>query len=168
VTTSLSVDLGLKLDMKYVESTDMNARRAHFVKNFVDAMTDGTATAQSDLLWWDTRTLAATSEDLDLAGVLLDPLSQAAMTFAEITCIFIENTSTTSTEIVSVGGATDNQFVNWVANASDIVNIGPKGNMLLWNPIDGYAVTGGTGDLLKIDSGADTVTYNIVLIGRSA
>lgn len=168
MATTLSLDLGLKLDINYVESADMNVKRAAFVKSFLDSLANGTGSDQADLLWWDTRTLTATSEDLDLAGSLLDPLSQAAMTFAKIKGIFIENTSTTSTEILIVGGAAANQFINWVGDASDAVKIGPKGVLLLWSPEDGYAVTADTGDLLKIDAGSDTITYNIILIGTSA
>lgn len=133
------------------------------------SMLSGTSNSQSDVVWSDTRTLAATSEDLDLAGSLPAPLDPSGtVTFAEVTLIAIRNKSTTSTEILSVGGAAANQFINWVGDATDIVKIGANGVLLWTAPVDGAAVTAGTGDKLKIDSGADTITYDILIVGRSA
>lgn len=133
------------------------------------SMVSGTSDSQSDTVWSDTRTLTATSEELDLAGSLPAPLDPSGtVTFAEVTILAIRNKSTTSTEILAIGGAAANHFVNWVANSSDIVNIGPNGVMLLTSPIDGYAVTAGSADKLKIDAGADTITYDILIVGRSA
>jgi hypothetical protein len=166
-TPTLAVDLAVKLDLKYVDSDDMNEKRGDFLWQVIDALTSGTGSDQSDLLFWDTRTLTATSENLDLAGSLSDVFDNT-LTFVKIKAIVIQNTSTTATENLAVGGAASNQFINWVANSSDIVNIGPSGIFVLWSPIDGYAVTAATGDLLKIDAGSDTITYKIVLIGTSA
>lgn len=55
-----------------------------------------------------------------------------------------------------------------MANATDIVHVGPGGILILTSPVDGYAVTAATGDILKIDSGAATINYTIVIWGRSA
>ena len=56
------------------------------------------------------------------------------------------------------------------ADATDKINL-PASAWLKWvAPIDGYAVTAGTGDLLKIENsdGAATATYDIVIVGTSA
>ena len=166
-TPTLLAQLSFILNVQYVDTDDINEARGTISFNLSDDLTSGTTTDKADLLWWDTRTLAATSEDLDLAAGLTDTFGNV-LTFVEIVGLAIKNTSTTTAEILAVGGAAGNQFINWVANSSDIVNIDPDGILFLWSPLDGYTVTAGTGDLLKIDAGAATITYEIVIIGRSA
>jgi hypothetical protein len=139
----------------------------HALTHVLDMVT-GTGASQSDLVWSDTRSLVATSESIDLAGTLTSQLTGATVTFAEVTAIIIRNNATTTAYKLLVGGAAANQFINWVAAANDIVHIGPGGIFVLTSPVDGFAVTAGTGDILKIDSGAVTISYSIVVIGRSA
>ena len=133
-------------------------------------VTNGTGADQADLLWHDQRTLSAsTSEDLDLAGSLTNSFG-TTVTFARIKGIIVSAASGNGDNI-QVGGAASNQFVNWVANSSDIINVRPGGTFALIAPdATAYAVTAGTGDLLKInnaDSGA-AATYDIYLIGATA
>lgn len=132
--------------------------------------TSGTGANQADLIWHDERTLAAsTSENLDLAGGLTDAFGNV-LTFARIKGIIVA-ASLANANLVQVGGAASNAFVNWVANSSDIINVRPGATFAMVAPdATAYAVTGGTADILKIaNSGAGTpVTYDIVLIGASA
>lgn len=58
-----------------------------------------------------------------------------------------------------------------MANSSDIINIRPGGALILLAPdATGYAVTAGTGDLLRIanSAGSTSVTYDIILIGATS
>ena len=130
----------------------------------------GTGANQMDLIWEDTRALAAsTGEDLDLAGGLTDAFG-TTLTFVKVKLIWISAASANGSTI-SVGGASATQFVNWVANASDIVKVRPGGCMLLYAPdATGYGVTAATGDLFKIlnDDGAAGATYSIIIGGTSA
>jgi hypothetical protein len=129
----------------------------------------GTASYQFDRVWSDQRTLTATSEDLDLAGVLTSQLDGSTITFVEIGGILIYNTSTTAA--LTVGGAAANQaFTGLFAAATERLKVGPLGQVAWVSPIDGGGLTvvAGTADQLKIDAGAATITYQIVLLGRSA
>ena len=171
MATSLAAQLQLLLNWQQSNNPDLSTIKDIASLSVDDSLANGTAIDQADVLWHDRRTLAAsTSEDLDLAGSLVSALTGAAVTFAKIKCIYIKNRASTAGYILAVGGASSNQFVGWVANASDIVNIGPDGVMLLWNPsLAGYAVTASTGDLLKINNtGGGSLDYDIVLIGTSA
>lgn len=171
MATSLAVQLALTLSWQQTNAADLSTPRDAAALSLDDELTNGTAIDTADVLWHDRRTLAATtSEDLDLAGSLVSALTGAAVTFAKIKCILIKNRSTTAGYILAVGGASSNQFINWVANSSDIVNVGPNGIFMLWNPsLAGYAVTASTGDLLKINNtGGGSLDYDIVLIGTSA
>lgn len=164
---AVTTNLQLTVNSTLTETLDLSTPRDSLVMNLSDALATGTSANQADVLWHDSRLLSATSEDLDLAGILTDGLGNT-VTFVTVKAIVIHNTSTTATESLAVGGAASAQFVNWVGAADDEVNVGPDGVFLLWSPIDGYDVTATTGDLLKIDSGADNITYEIAIIGTSA
>lgn len=126
---------------------------------------DGSGNEQADFIFHDSRNLAASAtENLDLAGSLTDKLGNT-LTFTAVKVLYIRNTSTTQT--LSVGGAAANQFINWVANSSDIVNVPPLGELLVTAPYAGFAVTAGTGDILKVaNSAGAAVDYYIVIIGK--
>lgn len=130
------------------------------------AFTIGTGSGAVDVMWRDQRQLVGTSEDLDLAGVLTNQFGAVA-TFAKVRGIYIRNTETGAGKTLSVGGAAANQFLTPFGAADDKVKIGPGGVLMLTSPVDGFAVTAGTGDKLKIDAGAQTITYEICIVGTS-
>jgi len=120
-------------------------------------------------VWHDQRTLAASAtEDLDLSGSLTDTFGNSvALTSVRMLIVKADDGNTND---VLVGGAAANQFINWVSNSSDVVVVKPGGILLLFAPTaSGYAVTAGTGDLLKIANSAGTtgVTYDIYVGGIS-
>ena len=137
----------------------------HDITTQVD-YTTGAGANQANEVFSDTRTLADnTSESLDLAGSLTNPFG-VTVAFARVKLIYIKNKS--STQVLSIGGAASNQFVNWVADSSDIIKLRPGGVLLLIAPdATGYAVTAGTGDLLKIANGnaGQSTDYDIILVG---
>ena len=133
------------------------------------AVTNGTGLDQMDLIWHDQRTLGATtSENIDLAGSLVDSFG-TTLTFARVKLIYVFS-AVANGGLIQVGGAGSNTFVNWVANATDIINIRNGGAMMLTAPdATGYAVTAGTGDILQINNtDGSSATYNIVIGGASA
>ena len=129
------------------------------------AMLTGTASNKSDLVWSSSGTLTATTLDIDLAGSLTTKVT-GAVTFAELTAIVIKNKSTTTAAVLTVGAGSNPIVAPWIATG-DGAKIGPGGVFVLTSPIDGYAVVASTGDILRLDSGAATVHYEIILIGRS-
>jgi hypothetical protein len=129
------------------------------------SLENGTGANQADVLWQDQRTLTATSEELDLAGILAG-IYGPTLTFAKVKGLYIENTNIATGAVLTVGGAAANAFVNWVGDVTDKIKIGPGGHLQLASPVDGYAV--GAGDKLKIDAGAATIIYKIVILGTSA
>ena len=166
MATSLSVTLTFKIAHDYTNALDLSTPKDDFDLTLSDTLSNGTGNDQVDVVWHDQRTLATTSENLDLAGSLTSAFG-STVTFAKVKGICIKNMSTTTTQIVTVGGAAATQFINWVGDSSDTVKVGPDGILFLWSPMDGYAVTAGTGDLLKIATSAN-ITYDIWIIGTSA
>ncbi len=137
--------------------------------NTILELANGVGLNQADQLWHDQRTLApSANEDLDLAGSLVDAFG-ATLTFTAIKGMIFK-AAVGNTNNVQVGNSGVNGFINWVGDTSDLINIKPGGIFCLFDPTAaGYAVTGGTGDLLKVtNSGAGTsVTYDVVLVGIS-
>jgi len=131
-------------------------------------LTPGTeALGKADLLFADTRTLAASaSEDLDLAGLLTDAFG-ATITAAEIVLIYVK-AAAGNTNNVTVAPAAANGFNGPFLAAGDGVAVKP-GEYSVFVSRTGWPVTVGTGDLLTIaNSGAGTgVDYDIVVIGRT-
>lgn len=130
---------------------------------------NGTTAGKADRVLSDERTLAASaSENLDLAGTLVDGLG-ATVTFAKIVAIHIEAADANAADIV-VGGAASNAFVGPFGASTHTIAVKPGGRLTLVAPQGGWTVTAGTGDLLKIlnGSGAAAGTYRVVLLGTSA
>jgi hypothetical protein len=137
---------------------------------FVDTLATGTGANQADRLFHDQRTLAASAnEDLDLAGSLLDAFGDT-LTFARIKGIVVRAADGNTNNVV-VGAAASNQFVGPFGAGTHTVAVRPGGVFAIYAPdATGYAVTAGTGDLLRIanSSSGTPVTYDIILIGASA
>jgi len=130
----------------------------------------GTGAGQADRIFHDQRTVAPSgTDDLDLAGVLLDVFG-ATVTFARIKAITIAAAAGNTNNVV-IGAAASNQFATWAGAATHTVNVRPGGFFTIAaTDATAYAVTAGTGDLLRIaNSGAGTsITYDVILIGSSA
>lgn len=134
-------------------------------------LTTGTGAGQADKIFADTRTLAASgTEDLDLAGVLLDSWGNA-ITFARVKALVV----------VAAAGNTNSVQVTRPASigwpvfmaAGDGVSLRPGETLALFTGVAdaiGHVVTAGTGDTLTVTNSAGTtgVTYDIVVIGCSA
>lgn len=130
-------------------------------------LANGTSADQANMIWTDTRTLAASaSEDIDLAGILTSAFG-TTLVFTKIKGIIISAAAANTNNVV-VGGHATAAFVNWVSDATDKIVIRPGGTFsLIATDATAYAITATTGDLLTIanSAGSTSVTYDIVLIG---
>lgn len=134
----------------------------------------GTAVGQADRVFSDTRTVtASTNDDLDLAGTLTDSFG-ATVTFAKVKAIFIRSAgaghpSGANTQNFTVGAAAANGWSTLFTQTAVTMRPG----QLLGAACDAtdstcWAVTAGTGDLLRIANGAGaSINYDILIIGTS-
>jgi hypothetical protein len=129
--------------------------------------TPGTAAVgQANILFSDTRTLTASSnESLDIAGVLADALG-ATIAAAEIVAIYVA-AAPGNTNDVQITRPASNGVPLFLA-AGDGFAIG-HGDFFLRTYRNGVAVTAATGDLVNIANGGagTSVTYDVVIIGRT-
>lgn len=166
MATSFSGNVKLSVSGVYSNTIDIGNISQNIGYASTTTLTNGTGADQANMIFTDTRTLAASnSEDLDLAGGLTDVYG-TTITFTKIKGIIIKASSANTNNVVVGGDASG--LVNWVGNANDVINVRPGGMFCLMAPdATAYAVTGSTGDLLQIanSSSGTSVTYDIILIG---
>ncbi|MGW4850149.1 hypothetical protein ACWEPZ_02810 [Streptomyces sp. NPDC004288] len=156
---------------EHTQALDLGVGRAAQSLSRSVSLGSGTAAGQADRVWSDRRQLnASATEDLDLAGVLLDAFG-AAITFARIKGIVIAAAAGNTNNVV-VGAAAANPWAT-LLSATGTVTLRPGAFLAVGTgaaDATGYTVTAGTADLLKVaNSGAgSTVTYDIHIIGASA
>lgn len=166
---SLSTTITARVQATLSTALDLTTATAPLDKRSLMTWTSGTLANQADRIWSDTRTLAASgTEDLDLAGTLVDALG-ATLTLVELRLVMVTAASGNTNNVVVSRPAANG--VPLFSAASDAISVRPDGVFLWASPADGgVTVTPGTGDLLTItNSGAgSSVTYDIVIIGASA
>ncbi|MFJ3097353.1 hypothetical protein [Streptomyces hydrogenans] len=132
---------------------------------------NGTGAGKADRMFSDRRQLlASATEDLDLAGVLLDAFG-TAITWARIKGLYIRAADANVNNVI-IGAAATNAWAT-LLGATGTITLRPGTAIGVTTgaaDATAYAVTAGTGDLLKVaNSGAGSaVTYDVVIIGASA
>ncbi len=165
---SLSATVKLSIAALLTGSTDLASKTSPLNKVYSQALSDGAGAGQANVIFADTRTIAASgNEDIDVAAALTDLLGDAAV-FARIKAIVIR-ASDGNTNNVQVTRPASNGVPLFMA-AGDGISLAP-GEVFSWfsGTAAGKAVTAGTGDLINIaNSGGTTgVTYDIIVIGAA-
>ena len=168
--TTLRAKIAATIEATYKNILDLSTIEDRHSRNVPIELGNGTGANLADLLFHDTRTIAASgSEDLDLAGGLTNPLTGAAMTFVELRAVIIR-AATGNTNNVRFSRPASNGVPLFLA-AGDGIDIPPGGQFMWACAADGkVTVTAGTGDLLTVanSSSGTTVTYDITIVGTSA
>jgi len=166
LTTRLQVIANAHLQ----SALDLVTAEAKLAKQWAVDLATGTGADQADKVFSDQRTLTASAtEDLDLAGSLVDALG-ATITFARIKALIIRAASGNTNNVV-IGAAGANPWTGPLGGTTPTITLRPGGLVCLIAPdATAWAVTAGTGDLLKVanSAGSTSVTYDIVIIGASA
>ncbi len=131
-------------------------------------MATGTAANKSDVVYSISTTVATGVPDAyDLLGSLTSVLNGAAISFVEVTLIAIRNKSSSTGEIIVVG-AGSNPIDTVFSAAGDSIDIGPGGLFVWSSPVDGAAPTAGTADIITLTTSATSISYDLLIVGRSA
>lgn len=105
--------------------------------------------------------------DLDLRGTLVSVLDGSVVNFPIITGIFVSNLSTTTLHGLTIGAGA-NPFISWLIATGDGLKVGAGGMFALYAPIDGYATTIATADILRITSDVGSTDADILILGRAS
>lgn len=168
VAATLTAQINTAIIATYVGSNDLGSPRQNLTQSLQAPITlaNGTGSGQAQILFSDTRTLAASAtENIDLAGSLVDAFG-TTLTFAAVKVVKVCANAANTNNVV-VGGAGANTLLGVFGAATHTIAVRPGGCFLWAAPQTGATVTAGTGDILLIaNSGAGTgVTYDIYLIG---
>jgi hypothetical protein len=165
---ALSGSLKASLNFTQTAAPGLGSASNVVTESITISFTDGTGANQLNVLWSDIRTLTATSETLDINGILTSAYG-ATVSLLRVKGIYVRNTSTTNGNNLLVGGAASNAWATLFGDVTDKFQVLPSGVLLAGGPLaTGYAVTAGTADQLKVDSGSATITYRIALLGCNA
>jgi hypothetical protein len=168
---TLSASLNVSARAQQQNTVDVGSASARRAIELALSLSDGTAAGQVDRVFADTRTLAASgTEDLDLAGALVDAFG-VAQVFARVKAVLVKADPGNANDVL-VGRPAANGAALFSA-AGDQVRVRPGGVFALACGADdatGYAITGGTGDLVSVTNGGagSGVTYSIIILGTSA
>lgn len=147
---------------------DIGTGRHNICETYSTALTNGTAANQANQMWADTRTITASAnDDLDLAGVLTNAFG-STLTFTSIKGIVVKAASANTNDVI-IGGSATNPFETFLGGTNPAVNVVPGGTFAIFNPeANGFAVTAGTGDILRVTNGAGgtSVDYDIIIVGE--
>jgi hypothetical protein len=164
-----SAGLSLAIAATISNTLDLSVKAsAPLAYNKALSFTSGAGANQIDRVFTDQRTIAASgTDDLDLAGVLVDALG-ATITLARVKLIAVYAASANANNVV-IGGGT-NPVTTIMGGTTPTTIVRPGGLWLVTAPdATGYAVTAATADILRLgNSGAGTsVTYDIIIMGSS-
>lgn len=139
--------------------------RSIAIPEFKQVYGDGTSANQVNAIIDQTRSVAGSPENLDLTGGLTDAFGNA-VTFALIRDLIIRNRSETSGQDLELSGnfVTGALLADWVDDSLKI-RVPPGGTFRLASPVDGFTVTGTLQDVLTVDPGANTISYDLVILG---
>ena len=136
------------------------------------SLTDGAGVGAANVLFSDTRTLAASAtEDLDLSGTALQDVLGANVALARIKGIYVAAAAGNTNNVV-IGASASAQW-STLLNTTGTITLRPGDKFLaVSGPANttGWPVTATTADLLKVanSSGGSSVSYDIVIIGANA
>jgi hypothetical protein len=137
------------------------------VKNLVQ-FAAGTGLGQADLMFSDSRTIAASGTDpLNLTATLKDPLG-ATITMVHVKAILIVAASTNTNNVV-IGNAASHPIAGIFAGTTPTIAIPPGGSFLFTSLGVGVPLVASTSDQLGVanSSSGSTVTYKVIIIGTS-
>jgi hypothetical protein len=166
---ALDTRLFLDLAANFTGTSDLTTPSAPIAVKRQINLLSGTGAGAADLVWADTRTVAASATDsLDLAGALTGLLGGTA-TFARIKGLIVAAAAANTNNVLVQRPASNG--VPLLSAASANIAVKPGGLFAWFDPsAAGVLVTAGTGDLIDfVNSGAGTsVTYDVVIIGAAS
>jgi hypothetical protein len=134
------------------------------VYEFVSQFNNGTGSNKVDSVFSGRFT---GTQAIDLRGSLTSVLDGSVVNFPIVCGVFLNNLSTTTLESLTIGGGS-NPWITWLIATGDGLKCGPSGTWILFSPIDGYATTAGTGDILTVTAAAGSPTWDVMIVGRQS
>lgn len=144
----------------------INTQRSEFSA----AIDYGTSASQCDIVWADTRTVTTgANDDIDLRA-LSDTIYGSAVTFvlAKLSYLYIYNKTATTLYYLNLDSSVANGCTAlFDGGATSKVRIGPSSVFVVSSIVDAFTVDA-THKVIRIhNNAAGSITYDIVVAGRS-
>lgn len=163
---SLSTRLGVDAYKDMGDPNNVADPALQFDAIFEDFLTDGRGTDNADLVYAESKAIAASGNwDIDLVGSTDKTRFGDALAFARVKCLKVKNTGSTWLRVGAYGAGAWYAFLN--ANSA-YIRVAPGGCLVLWAPdVTAYAVTATTDDLLRItnESGSAAGEADVFIVG---
>lgn len=159
VTTS-TVSLTVSATEQVTQTFGGTSELKHVLK-FAQSYATGTGASEIDVVYEETVSFTGV-RSYDVLGTLVGNLDGATVSFVDYVGHVVLNQSTTTMETIQVGGGSN------PIPAFGQQTIGPGGMAVFFTPQDGVTPVAGTGDLLNIDAGGNTISVRVLILGRSA
>lgn len=162
---TLSVATGFTIQGTFTSNPDLTTAIEALAIAVKQDYASGTGAQQGNQFFSDSRSVNGSSENLDLAGGLTDAFG-TTLTFTKIRHLAFHNKSTVAAETLLISGnfVTGALLSGWVDDDVKII-VPPRGWLVLSSPEDGYTVTGTSQDIVKVDPGANNISYDLYIIG---
>ncbi len=167
MATTYSGGITFQLIGQLIKSLDIGTARldVNYSKRYSTA--NGTGADQANMIWTDTRTITASSnDDLDLYGGITNAFGDT-MNFAAIKGIFLF-ANVLNVNDIKIGNSSA-EISTMTGNINDIFIVQPGGMWCVYNPsAGGYGVTNTTADILRVTNaaGGTSVDYDIIILGE--
>ena len=163
VTDSLTGSLRTSLLWTRVDTQEVGAITDKGSGGALYPITDGHAAGQADLIFCDTREIAAdTVEMIDLSDISQTRLGVVVpFTFTAIRCVRVTNNSTTVGKNLLFGVDPGRPTLVHAAN------IGPGSEFVTINHIDSWVVTNDNKEIYICNPNATSISYSLYLLGTA-
>ena len=171
--STLTAAVQTRITWNNVDALDLSSITDQSALDVLKQIASGTAVDQCDVVWHDERSINAGANDDLVLSALTQTMYGSTVTkaFAKIKYVLIYVKSTTSGDKLIIKSSVTNSILtpfNGI-NTAQLVIGADSAAMPIVNKKDGFAVTVGTGDVLRINNpGAGAVTYQIAILGTSA
>ena len=168
----MAVNGKLTLSADFYDILDSGENRSGSLRHLVEIVQSFTSGASAvgtvDEIWSDRRTLAnATGEVLDVRGALTKSYG-GTLAIATLVAVIVKNRNALATDRLNIGPDATAGLSGMFADASDRISCRGNGGMVVWYAPTGITCGAGTTDELYVDNpGANSIDYDIVLLGRS-
>lgn len=166
VTSSINVQLNSIL----ANTLGVAAGQATIQRGLLKALASGVGADQCDVVYSETKTIAASGTyDVDLTGALTDAFGAAA-NFARVKLVAVFADAGNTNNVV-VGGAAATQWQGPFGAVAHTVHCAPGGLVVLMrSDATAWPVVGGASDLLRFTNGAagTSVLFDFIILGCSA
>ena len=163
--STLAATLQLLIDGTFSKALDLTSPKEVIAISKSQAFANGTGSNQGNEFFSDSRQLISTSETLDMATGLTNAFGET-VTFIKIRGFIIHVTTLTAGSILTLSGDVLTN-ASWISGTTPTQVVGPGGWYIVTNPVDGYAVSTPSQHELKIDSGSNTVNFDLIILGTT-